>query len=93
MKRFHPYEVVELLYGIKEKFLHNPKPFIFLGCKDTHIFPKELISVFRKILPLSKIYFILPYWRINHVQPSYSRNISAKIQKNIQKSGYMDGFC
>ena len=23
----------------------------------------------------------------------YQRNISAKIQKNIQKSDYMDGFC
>jgi len=48
-------------------------------------FPKELISVFRKILPLSKIYFILPYWRINHVQPPYWRNISAKIQKIFGK--------
>ena len=37
MKGFHPHEVVELLYGIKEKFLHNPIAFKFLGCKDTHI--------------------------------------------------------
>ena len=28
-----------------------------------------------------------------HVQIRHQRNISAKIQKNIQKSDYMDGFC
>ena len=33
MKRFHPHEVVELLYCIKEKFLHNPKLFKFLVAK------------------------------------------------------------
>ena len=27
------------------------------------------------------------------LKPLHSRNISAKIQKNIQKSDFMDGFC
>ena len=27
------------------------------------------------------------------LKPLHSRNISAKIQKNIQKVDYMDGFC
>ena len=27
------------------------------------------------------------------LNPLHSRNISAKIQKNIQKSDFMDGFC
>ena len=27
------------------------------------------------------------------LNPLHSCNISAKIQKNIQKSDYMDGFC
>ena len=27
------------------------------------------------------------------LKPLHSSNISAKIQKNIQKSDYMDGFC
>ena len=28
-----------------------------------------------------------------NAQRPYQRNISAKIQKNIQKSEYLDGFC
>ena len=32
-------------------------------------------------------------WEDKLCSTLYQRNISAKIQKNIQKSDYMDGFC